>query len=237
MVGILCAVLAVFFLDKRKRIPRNDLMYGSAIAIVCGLIGAKLLAVLPNIGFIIENRIPLVDVVKNGFVFYGGVLGGAVGIFIYCRIYRVDILGFLDTVVIGLPLGSLFGRIGCFCSGCCFGRETSSFLGVIYTAPADPNTPIGVPLLPTQLFESAYCLVIFCVLIYLNRRVVRGRNTAFYLIAYSLCRFVNEFFRADAERGFLLGISTSQIISILLVIGVLAVWLCMKKGYFKKGRG
>lgn len=234
LLGMVAAVLAALFLDGRKRVRREDLIYGAAIAIVCGLAGAKLLSVLPNLGAIIENRIPLADVLKNGFVFYGGVIGGALGIFGYCWAYKVDFLDFLDTAALGLPLGSLFGRIGCFASGCCYGRPTDSFLGVVFSNPADPNTPTGVPLLPTQLFESGYCLLIFLVLLLLNRRAVRGRNVIFYLISYSVCRFVNEFFRADAARGFLLGMSTSQLISVLLIVASLILWILLRRGFFAK---
>lgn len=233
-LGIVAAVLAVLFLDRRKRVKREDLVYGGSIAIVGGLAGAKLLSVLPNLGLIIQNQVPLVDVIKNGFVFYGGVIGGALGILIYCRAFHVDFIDFLDTAAIGLPLGSLFGRIGCFCAGCCYGRPTDSFLGVVFTHPADPNTPVGVPLLPTQLFESGYCLIIFFALLALNRRAVRGRNVLFYLISYSACRFVNEFFRDDPARGFLLGMSTSQFISLLLIIASLIFWILLRRGFFAK---
>lgn len=237
MIGIVTALLAIFFLDKQKRIKRMDLAFGASLAIVGGLIGAKLLAVLPNIQYIIDNKIPFVDIIKNGFVFYGGIIGGAIGIIIYCKAYHIDTISFLDTAAIGLPLGSLFGRIGCFCSGCCFGRPTDSILGVIYSHPIDPNTPIGISLLPTQLFESAYCLIIFIVILILNRKKMRGANISFYIIAYSVCRFINEFFRGDFARGFLWGMSTSQFISVLLVlinITVIVIFAVKKRHNLKK---
>lgn len=72
-------------------------------------------------------------------------------------------------------------------------------------------TPIGVPLLPIQLIEAGTLLVLFAVqlFLFLHRHRI-GRNTVFYFFAYPAVRFVLAFFRSDAERGKLLGSSTSQ---------------------------
>ena len=219
IIGIAAAFLVLMLMPVHSEISRWDRVYGASIMLVGGIIGAKLLSVLTGIDIIIEYELSLVDVIKNGFVFYGGLIGGVAGLLIYCLAYKIPLLKFFDLAAIALPLGHAFGRVGCFCAGCCFGRPTDNFLGVVYTSPADPNTPVGVPLLPTQLFEAGYLLLIFTALLFLSRKKLpEGTLCAVYVFAYGICRFINEFFRYDAARGFLWIFSTSQIISILLIL-------------------
>lgn len=230
-IGIAAALLLLlFYIPKRSRIKKDDLLYGSCFALIGAIVGAKLLCVLLNIKIIIAVKPSLYDVLKNGFVFYGGLIGGFLGYLIYSLCYKLDVIDFTDAASQVVPLGHAIGRVGCFCAGCCFGRPTDSILGVIYTHPTDPSTPIRVKLLPTQLFETGYDLILFVILFALNfkKPQKKGVNTTIYVVGYAVCRFINEFFRYDAERGFLLGLSTSQWISILLVISILTYWVIIK---------
>lgn len=91
------------------------------------------------------------------------------------------------------------------------------------------STPIGVPLLPIQLIEAGTLLVLFAVQLFLFlHRHRTGRNTVFYFFAYPVVRFVLEFFRGDAERGKLLGLSTSQWGSVL-IIGILMAVIIIRR--------
>lgn len=105
-----------------------------------------------------------------------------------------------------LALGHAFGRIGFFAG--CYGISWKH--GFVYHSTVG-FTPIGVPLLPIQLIEAGTLLVLFAVqlFLFLHRHRI-GRNTVFYFFAYPAVRFVLAFFRSDAERGKLLGSSTSQ---------------------------
>ena len=86
------------------------------------------------------------------------------------------------------------------------------------------GTPVGVPLFPVQLLESALLLVMFALLIVLYFKTHRaGMCSAVYLYTYAVTRFVLEYFRGDKERGSFLALSTSQIISLLIVIAVTVV--------------
>ena len=91
------------------------------------------------------------------------------------------------------------------------------------------STPIGMPLLPIQLIEAGTLLVLFAVQLFLFlHRHRTGRNTVFYFFAYPVVRFVLEFFRGDAERGKLLGLSTSQWGSVL-IIGILMAVIIIRR--------
>lgn len=114
----------------------------------------------------------------------------------------------MDFVVPGFALFHAFGRIGCFMSGCCYGlrlQKQFAFLG------------IHLNYFPLQLVESIFEFIMFFVL---SKRVREGKILNRYLISYSIFRFINEFFRGDAVRGVWFGISTSQIISLLIIIAI-----------------
>ena len=235
MIGIAVSLLYSHFVAaKNSKVNKDDLLYGACFALVGGIIGAKLLSILTSIDLIIKYHIPFMDVMKNGFVFYGGFLGGALGYFIYAKVYKIPFFGLTDNAVQSLPLGHAFGRIGCFCAGCCYGKETTSFLGVIYTNPADPYCPTGIKLFPTQLFEAAFCLLLFFAIMIVRRRykdIKTGILTIIYLLSYGTFRFLIEFLRGDEARRSLLTLSTSQWISLVLIIFGL-VYLYLLK--FKK---
>ena len=117
------------------------------------------------------------------------------------------------------PLFHTFGRIGCFLGGCCYGIPCD--FGFVYT-----QNPIamanGVRRFPVQLLEALFCFFLFLLLFSLFRRGrCKNRLLALYLGIYSVGRFFLEYLRGDDYRGFLWGLSTSQLISILLLTGVL----------------
>lgn len=210
-------------------LKKDDLIY----AILYGLIGlaicAKLLYILiefPNIieSFsIIGTKETLIRVLKGGFVFYGGLIGLILGIFIYSKQYKVSFKSLLLTIVPAIPLVHAFGRIGCFCAGCCYGMEYTGFGHVIF--PETMYAPSGIALFPSQLVEAFCNLIIFIVIsIFYKKYYNSYKVISIYLILYSIVRFILEFFRGDVIRGFLLGLSTSQWISIALFIIGIIVW-------------
>lgn len=230
LVGIACSLLISSLNSKRSGVKKEDLIYAASFALIGGLLGSKILFLFTSVDLIGKNNIPIVYLIRSGFVFYGGLLGGALGYFIYGKIYKIPVIKLFDNAVTALPLGQVFGRIGCFSVGCCYGRPTNSFLGVAYSSPLDPNTPVGIPLLPTQLFEAAYCFIIFIIILIANKQNVKtGSKTLIYIFLYSLCRFINEFFRYDSIRGELGNLSTSQIISVCLFLFTLT-YLVYKRG-------
>ena len=239
-IGIVVTLLLLlFYIRKRSpEVNKDDSLLAACFALIGGIVGAKLLAILTSINYIVEYKPSFIDVMRNGFVFYGGLIGGFFGYFIYGKVYKIPVMALTDEGSQVLPLGHGIGRIGCFCAGCCYGRPTDSVIGVVYTHPSDPLTPTGVKLLPVQLFEAGFCLIVFIVLFILNKKrpLKRGINTTIYIGSYSIFRFINEFFRYDAERGLLLGLSTSQWISICLLIALGVYWFVINLRKMKESK-
>ncbi len=239
-VGMVIGGLASSIRGRKRKIDRFDAVVGAVFAGVGGIIGAKLLSIFGSIDAIAYYKLPFIEVMQNGFVFYGGLIGGFIGLVVYCKIYKESYTDYLDIFAVSVPLGHVFGRIGCFISGCCFGMPHEGFLSVIYTNPLDPNTPVGTPLLAVQLIESFSLLILYIILeITYYKTKKKGLPTCLYIIGYSAIRFTLEYFRSDAARGggFVFGMTTSQLISVLLVstMTITLLYLLVKKKC-EKGR-
>lgn len=177
---------------------------------------------------------------RGGLAYYGGFLAAVPFAWYYVRKHALGWWRTADLAAPGIMLGLFFGRLGCYLNGCCYGKVTQSALGVVFPmggvawrAQHDAHLISGrqaaLPVHPTQLYESIACLAIFALLYY----VVRPRRRAFgevfgwMLILYAVARSVVEIWRDDDRGVFFGGVSTSQLISIpLLVAGVaLLAWL------------
>jgi phosphatidylglycerol:prolipoprotein diacylglycerol transferase len=136
-----------------------------------------------------------------------------------------------DIFAPAIALGHVVGRLGCYFAGCCYGRPTSLPWGITFHDPFAASyvgTPLGVPLHPTQLYEAGAELLILGVLLFAEKkgRPFAGRTFWAYMLLYAVSRFVIEIFRGD-ERGMIIGLSTSQFISVVLAPLSIAmlVWL------------
>ena len=196
------------------------------------LLGAKLLYLLPLLprlwaDLLLLRTAPadfMAQYFSGGFVFYGGLLGGLAGAWLFCRRRGLAFAALGRDLVPALPLFHAFGRVGCFLAGCCYGIPAPlPWLGVVFPAGA-VEAPGGVPLLPVQLYEAVGCFLLFLLLDRLAQRGWPGdRLLALYLALYAAARFGLEFLRGDAARGFLGPLSTSQVFS-LGVLAVLLLW-------------
>ena len=231
LVGIGLGITVAVLRCKRLGQDRMDLFFAALYGILGLLVGAKvlyLITIIPYFPQIVaavrQDANFLLMLFTSGFVWYGGLLGFIGGVYIYCRQYKLHFLPMIDTMVVSVPLAHAFGRLGCLAEGCCY--------GCVYDGPGhivfqeSKIAPNGVPLFPSQPLEAICNLILFFVLLFYGRKTrPTGRITGIYLCAYAVIRFVLEFWRGDGERGLFLGISTSQLISILLLpIGLMLIF-------------
>lgn len=224
--GIVLAAAVALIISKRRKIEAFDMVSSAIYCMIGAMIGSKLLFIAVSYKEIIRLQIPFINVIKGGFVFYGGLIGGIIGLLIYSKQYKLSLADFFDIYAVVLPLGHAIGRIGCFFAGCCYGIPHDGSFSCTYVSVVG-ETPTGVPLLPIQLIESASLLVLFAVLLTLFLKTDRnGLIPTVYALSYAMIRFVLEFFRGDKERGFFGALSTSQLISILIAVAACAyiIW-------------
>lgn len=222
-MGVIAAYVTACIRAKRLKIDPQPIDMLLIWILVGGIGGAKLLYWLTQIPQIIQNPGILLDF-ADGFVVYGGIIGGILATFFYCKWKKLHFLVYFDLLIPSVALAQGFGRIGCFLAGCCYGRETSGACAVVF--PHGSSAPAGVPLVPIQLISSGLNFLLFLVLVLSARRKKwEGQVAALYLVLYSIGRFVVEFFRGDLGRGTVGPLSTSQFISILLFAGAGTVFL------------
>ena len=232
--GSLGAILAVLRAPKTN-IPRQDTLLAFLLGAIGIIVGAKLLYTIVDIGRLWELRHLLWEdtgtylkmIFGGGLVFYGGLIGGIAAVFIYCKAFKTpfSFLEIMDLYAPSIALMHAVGRVGCFLAGCCYGMHVEGRFGVVFRNSL--GAPNGVPLLPIQLIESGLNIILCAALVlYARKKRTKGRVIGLYLVIYAVMRFTLEFFRGDAIRGFVLGLSTSQFISVLLLpIGIfLLVW-------------
>jgi phosphatidylglycerol:prolipoprotein diacylglycerol transferase len=152
---------------------------------------------------------------------------GAVLFTVEVKLRRLPWLAIADAAAPGCALAAGVGRVGCFAAGCCWGRPTASSLGVSFGADAHrvSGTPIGIPLMPTQVIEALACLAAGLWILHLrNKRVFHGQMALAFMILYALERFVVEFWRDD-PRASVGALSLSQVLSlVILVLAVPCYW-------------
>lgn len=212
------SIYGSLYKDVKTRLPRGENMMDIIFtAILFGFIGGKLLHILPNLSAVLKNG-SITDLISNGFVVYGSIIGGAIGVWLYCRLKKIDALTGFDNIMPFVSLAQGFGRIGCFCAGCCYGRPTDGPLGIVFTSEFS-QAPTGIALFPTQLISSLGNFFFFVILYLISKKnEKRGFTTACYMLLYSVGRFIIEFYRGDSIRGFIGTLSTSQFISIFIFI-------------------
>ncbi len=167
-----------------------------------------------------------------GMTFMGGLLGGVVSFLAVWNLY-VYVIGprtkmkwltskdmnaglsdALPFIPIGIAIAHAFGRLGCLFAGCCYGQEAE--WGLQCAAPHGHTLPVNV--IPTQLFEMCFLLLLAGVMALLYFRFKFNYNFGVYAIAYGIWRFVIEFFRDDDRGALILGLQPSQFWSILMVL-------------------
>lgn len=199
-----------------------DRLFGIVLWSVCmGFVGSKALYYITILDQVIADPSILLDL-SSGWVVYGGILAGLLTAYLYCRHWKISFFQYADLLMPVIALAQGFGRIGCFLAGCCYGVRTDLPIAVTFTH--SHFAPNGVPLFPTQLFSSAFDFALFFVLSHIwKREHPSGSVTAWYLILYSVGRFLIEFVRGDLARGTVGVLSTSQFIS--LFVFAYGIWL------------
>lgn len=217
---------ALIFLYFRK--DKYSVEFSSFIKIfICGaiglIIGSKILYAVTQIPWLIENfsiMNLIMFVPQSGFVFYGGLLGTIAGVKIYIKKSKYETPeNIFNMLTPAIPLFHFFGRIGCYLAGCCYGRPLHSHFDLL---------GIRFNRVPTQLIEALYELILFVVCLIVGRKQ-KTDLLRLYLFCYGCFRFIIEFFRGDTVRGFLFGLSTSQWVSIAIVLFLIADQIRRKK--------
>lgn len=233
-LGFLVALWITLRLARRAGLPSEAV---TNLAIYCalgGLLGAKVAMILFDFREYWDNprSIFSLGTLQAAGVYQGGFLLAIIVAIIYMRRTRLPALETCDVFAPGLAAGHAIGRIGCFAAGCCWGTECHMPWAVTFRNPEAYNlvgVPLGVPLHPTQLYESlAEALIFVFLYLRIKRPHAAGEIIGLYLVLYSVARFVVEFYRFH-EQGLYFGLSLTQWISLATLLAGISILVTRRR--------
>lgn len=220
-LGMALGVMVACFNAKKRGLKPSDIFLLACYVLPLAVIGARIYYVL----FSLDQFTSFAQVLKiweGGLAIYGGVIGGAVGVGLFCLIHKKNFFAVADIAACSLILGQAIGRIGCFFAGCCYGIEVTNPDLMHYPIATEIN---GVWHYATFFYESFWNFLVFAVLmlvLYLGKHIKeRGVIMSMYFILYGIGRAIIETFRGDSL--YLGSIKVSQLLSILLIIAGVAI--------------
>lgn len=214
MIGIIFAIISFRICLEKRKVPFKMQVFLFVVALFTAVIGYLSAVGFQDLYNYIETK---VYVPFSGATFLGGFIGGSL-IFLLSyfiigkKIFKYDVYRYLcpiiDSAFLSLIICHSMGRMGCFFLGCCHGIESE--FGLYFPV-------LGKTVLPTQLYEAIFLLVLYIVSMILFFK--KKTNISYiYLISYGVFRFIIEFIRGDDRGEFLSFLSPSQFTSIILII-------------------
>ena len=237
-ITIAAAMLAGLWIAMRtaKKTGQNPDLYFDMgmLAIFCALIGARAYYVVFAWENYKNNLLEIFNLRHGGLAIYGGVIGGAVAVYMFARMKKQKFLQLADTASVGLVLGHIIGRWGNFFNREAFGGYTDNLfamqlpLDAVYSWDVTPEmmenlrTAGGVQYIqvhPTFLYESLWNLMVLVLLaVYTKRKKFDGEVFCLYLLGYGLGRAWIEGLRTDQLWIPGTEIPVSQVLAVVLVV-------------------
>lgn len=232
VIGLVAATAVGWYQVKKHGGNFDDFILIAAVGGLCGIFGAKLMYLIVSFDTIDFAKITelqyLSDILSGGFVFYGGLAGGLVGLLVCKKFLHLEVYSMISIAIPCLPIAHGFGRLGCSLVGCCYGKPYEGWGAIVYqNSLFAPNHQF---LFPIQAVEAVSNFAIAILLLVFINRYSSKQGVKLYLIMYAVVRMILEFFRYDnSERGLFLGISTSQYISIAIILIIAFDYYLQKK--------
>jgi prolipoprotein diacylglyceryl transferase len=247
---ILVGVIAALFIGNKRWTERGGepgVIFDIALwAIIFGLIGGRLYHVLTDwttyFGPGGAGLVAAFKIQEGGLGIWGAVALGGVGAWIGCRRKGIPLPAFGDAVAPGIVLAQAIGRIGNYFNQELYGRTTSLPWGLEIFERRDANGALdslnGVStgqlieiVHPTFLYELLWNLLVFAMLIWVDRRyrIGHGRLFALYVAAYCFGRFWVELMRSDMATH-IAGIRINSFVSVFVFIGAVVYIMVAPKG-------
>ncbi len=235
LVGIIIGFILAEREGKKFNLPKDFIFNLGFWVVIFGVIGARLYYVIFNFGMYKDNLIDIFKVWNGGLAIHGGIIAGLITLIIYCHINKVNFLRVADIVVPSLILAQAIGRWGNFFNGEAHGPVTTLANLENLHIPSfiiDGMNIDGIYYHPTFLYESLWCILGFILIIIIRKYykyLKSGQLTCFYMMWYSIGRFLIESLRTDS---LMLGdFKVAQLVSLLMfILGfIFFVYLCFNK--------
>lgn len=246
VLSLAAALVWVPWLCKREGMAEDAVERINNVCILGSLVGAKLLFVLTNLH---RDDLRSLFFSTGGLVAYGALIGGYGLAALYCWRRHLPLHVWADNAVFSLCLAFGLVRIGCFLSGCDFGRvvDSDAWYGVRFPegSPAFllhqaqfPELMKGatrsLPVHPTQLYESLLGFALLPLMALVRRyRRAPGETFLAFLVCYGIGRFLLERLRGDDDRGAVGALSTSTLIAVASILCAGLLWVALRRRHPK----
>jgi phosphatidylglycerol:prolipoprotein diacylglycerol transferase len=236
--GFMIAIGFLFSIATIRRLSAKNSMNPDLNAdlafwlLMYGFLGARILFVITRIDYFLQNPLDIIKVWEGGLVFFGGLISACAYAFYYFWKHKLNVWKMIDVFTPALALAHAFGRIGCLSAGCCYGKPTDVPWAIKLHSDLVDETLRGIPLHPTQIYESVSLFILFFGLLYIfKNKKFDGQVGLTYFMLYPIIRSIIEIYRGDTIRGFVIEgiLSTSQFISVLVFAGALYVLILRLK--------
>jgi prolipoprotein diacylglyceryl transferase len=211
---------------------------------VYSIVGARVLYGITQFSEL-SNPLDIFKIWQGGLVAYGGMIGGFLASWYYCRKNGIPLLRWADVAAPCVVLGTAITRVGCLLHGCDFGRRDDLLKWAIRFPQGSPawmdhvqklglpaNAAASYPVHPTQVYEMLAGLFLFALLMFLRRvRKFSGMVFLGWVIGYGILRPIIEVYRADDDRGTVGPLSTSQFIGLVSVALGVALLIALVRRY------
>ena len=227
-LGMLLALGISYRNAHRHNIEKENLLDLFLAIIPAGVIGARLYYVAFQWDYYSNNISEIFQIRNGGLAIHGGLIFGVIAGYLVCKYKKIKPLEMTDLVFPNVALAQAIGRWGNYFNGEAHGGPTDLPWGILVD---------GVKVHPTFLYESLWCLGLFVLLSYLDRKPhFLGQITCLYCILYSVERFLVEGLRTDS---LMIGpFKQAQVLSLTVaIIGIIAFMVLRKSTGDKRAMG
>ena len=243
-IGFMLAGTYALLNARKVGVDSDRLIDVVMVGLVCGVIGARLYYVIFDWETFQGDLSKIFDIRQGGLAIYGGILAGMAGGIIMAKIRKIRVRPAMDLAAAGFLIGQGIGRWGNFVNVEAFGSNTNSILGMTgpkvvgyltqvknsgaaWAQNIDPHMPVH----PTFLYESVWCLTGFLIIALwlMRRRKYDGQVFLFYTAWYGLGRFFIEGLRTDSLMWGPVRVSQALALVAFVTATALLIWLGQKK--------
>lgn len=241
--AMVCGFLAAAWLAgeraKREGIDPTVMWDIGMTVLMSGVIGARVFYIVKNPQNFFganmslqQSLFEIVNLTKGGLVLYGGVLLGIAAFIWHSHRLGLSALKLADILLPAIFVGEMFGRIGCFLNGCCYGDPTNlpwavqfppgsvPFIMEVQAGVLDPKASCSLPLHPAQIYSSINALILAIITWnYFPRRARDGSVLLLGWVLYPITRFCLEIVRGDTPGEFGTSLTIAQWVSMAMLIG------------------
>ena len=222
-IGVAGAVFLVGRWARFYEIDSDDIYSIAVWAIISGVIGARLVHVVDNLDYYIENPGLIWAIWSGGIGVWGGILGGFIGGITYALVVKQPAWVIADITAPALLLAQTIGRLGDIVNGEHCANATDLFYGFIWSHQSSPAVycanGIGASVQPVIAMEIIWNICSLFILWKMKERITpSGMLFALYLSLYSVGRFMISFLREDRVWFEALGLQEAHFIALLVIV-------------------